>query len=398
MTQKLYYFDAYMSEFSANVISCDATEKGFAVVLDKTAFFPEGGGQPADTGFINSASVIDVQEVDGVIYHYCSEEFEAGENVGCSIDFDRRFLNMQLHSGEHVFSGYIHQLTGFDNVGFHMGESAVTVDFNGVVTPEVLSRAERLANEAVWNNLEIETIYPSEEELEEYDYRSKKEIDGQVRLVSIEDVDLCACCGTHVRYTGEIGMIKAVSMQNYKNGVRITLHAGARALENYDAINKSIRAAGALLAAKPSEVPAGVEHLLEKLNMQKAVITDLRLKLNAVKCEKIEPGTPYYLEIIAGGDAKEAQKLCDMICEKALVGAVFGESDEGVKYCIASRETDVRPIGEALNRALDGRGGGRAEMVQGSLPCNIEKAKSAWDKITSLPENPQASVPTTPAE
>ncbi|MBR4767334.1 MAG: hypothetical protein IK085_11290 [Clostridia bacterium] len=387
MTQKLYYFDAYMSEFSADVVSCEATEKGFAVVLDKTAFFPEGGGQPADTGFINSAAVIDVQEVDGIIYHYCSEEFEAGENVGCSIDFDKRFLNMQLHSGEHVFSGYIHQLTGFDNVGFHMGESAVTVDFNGVVTPEILSQAERLANEAVWNNLEIETICPADDELENYDYRSKKEIDGQVRLVRIEDADLCACCGTHVHYTGEIGMIKAVAMQNYKNGVRITLHAGARALEDYDAVNKSIRAAGALLAAKPSEVPAGVEHLLEKLDLQKAVITDLRLKLNAVKCEKIEPGTPYYLEIITGGDAKEAQKLCDMICEKALVGAVFGESDEGIKYCIASRETDVRPIGEALNNALDGRGGGRAEMVQGSLPCNIEKACKSWAKITAEPEN-----------
>ena len=383
MTQKLYYFDAYMSEFSADVVSCEATEKGFAVVLDKTAFFPEGGGQPADTGFINSAAVVDVQEVDGVIYHYCSEEFEPGENVGCSIDFDKRFLNMQLHSGEHVLSGYIHQLTGFDNVGFHMGESAVTVDFNGVVTPEILSQAERLANEAVWNNLEIETLYPSDEELENYDYRSKKEIDGQVRLVRIEDADLCACCGTHVRYTGEIGMIKAVAMQNYKNGVRITLHAGARALEDYDAVNKSIRAAGALLAAKPCEVPAGVEHLLEKLDLQKATITDLRLKLNAVKCEKIEPGTPYYLEVITGADAKEAQKLCDMICEKALVGAVFGDFTDEVKYCIASRETDVRPIGEALNSALDGRGGGRAEMVQGSLPCNIEKAKAAWEKITA---------------
>ena len=383
MTQKLYYFDAYMSEFSADVVSCEATEKGFAVVLDKTAFFPEGGGQPADTGFINSAAVVDVQEVDGVIYRCCSEEFEPGENVGCSIDFDKRFLNMQLHSGEHVLSGYIHQLTGFDNVGFHMGESAVTVDFNGVVTPEILSQAERLANEAVWNNLEIETLYPSDEELENYDYRSKKEIDGQVRLVRIEDADLCACCGTHVRYTGEIGMIKAVAMQNYKNGVRITLHAGARALEDYDAVNKSIRAAGALLAAKPCEVPAGVEHLLEKLDLQKATITDLRLKLNAVKCEKIEPGTPYYLEVITGADAKEAQKLCDMICEKALVGAVFGDFTDEVKYCIASRETDVRPIGEALNSVLDGRGGGRAEMVQGSLPCNIEKAKAAWEKITA---------------
>lgn len=381
MTQKLYYFDAYMSEFSANVISCAPTEKGFAVVLDKTAFFPEGGGQPADTGFINSASVIDVQEENGVIYHYCSEEFEPGENVACSIDFERRFLNMQLHSGEHIFSGYIHRLTGFDNVGFHMGETAVTVDFNGIVTPEILSQAERLANEAVWNNLEVETVFPSDEELVSIDYRCKKEIEGQVRLVRIEDADTCACCGTHVRYTGEIGMIKAVAMQNYKSGVRITLHAGARALENYDAVNKSLRAAGTLLAAKPGEVPAAVEHLLEKLDAQKAVITDLRLKLNAVKCEKIEPGTAYYLETIPGGDSKEAQKLCDMICEKALVGAVFCAGEDEIKYCVASRKTDVRPIGEALNKALDGRGGGRAEMVQGSLPCKLEKAVAAWEKL-----------------
>ena len=377
MTQRLYYYDAYMSEFSATVVSCKEVDGAYEVVLDKTAFFPEGGGQPADVGFINSARVFDVQERNGEIYHRCSERFAPGEDVGCSIDFERRFLNMQLHSGEHIFSGYIHQLTGFDNVGFHMGENTVTVDFNGVVSEEILAQAERLANEAIWNNIEIEAIYPNDDEIEKYDFRSKKEVDGKLRLIRIEDADLCACCGTHVHYTGEIGMVKAVAMQNYKSGVRIYLHAGARALDDYNAVNKSLRAAGALLAAKPEEVPAAIEHLLAKADARKATINELRMKINEMRCENIEEGTEYFADCIEG-DSKAAQKYCDMICNKAVIGAVFADDKGEVKYCIGSRTKDVRTLGEALNDALQGRGGGKPEMFQGSINCTKERAKEAF--------------------
>lgn len=383
MTYKLFYDSAYIREFDAEVVSCTQTENGFLVELNQTAFYPEGGGQPADTGNINDSYVTDTQEKNGIIYHLCSAPFDIGEKVHGKIDFEKRFLNMQLHSGEHILSGFINQLTGFDNVGFHMGETAVTIDFNGVVTPEILAKAQRLANETIWKNEEIEVLYPTAEELGNYNYRSKKDIQGQVRLVRIEGADLCACCGTHVSHTGEIGMVKAVSMQNYKGGVRITLHAGSRALDDYDMINRCIHESGALLAAKPYEVPQGIERLLSRCDEYKARITDLKIKYNTLRCQSIEKGTPYHLELTEGDSPDEVCKLCDIICDRADIAAVFSVCSDGTKYCIGSRTHDVRELGKAINESLNGRGGGRPEMVRGSVSANADEIKAVWKKLTA---------------
>lgn len=381
MTEKLFYLDGYLKSFTAVVTGCESKSDSFAVTLNRTAFYPEGGGQPSDTGTIGGVSVSHVSEADGEIIHLCASPLAVGEEVTGEIDFSRRFLNMQLHTGEHILSGYINQLTGFDNVGFHMGDSAVTIDFNGLVDGETLSRAEKLANRKIWEDVPVEVLYPSDDELKAIAYRSKKEIQGQVRLVRIPGADTCACCGTHVSRTGEVGLVKIVSVMNYKSGVRITLHAGERALGDYDLVNRSIREAGALLKVKPDEVPGAIEKLLEKLDGVHRELSALRGRLNEAECASIPEGTQKYITFTDGGSADEIRSLCDSICDRAVLAAVFSSSGDGFKYCIGSRTQDVRPIGKALNSALNGRGGGKPEMIQGSVSAREEDIRRFWENI-----------------
>lgn len=366
MTQRLYYDDVYIKDFTARVVSCVESGGSYEVVLDRTAFFPEGGGQPADNGFIGGAKVFDVHEKGSEVVHCCSEKCPVGAELECRIDYERRFDHMQQHTGEHIFSGFVHSVCGFENVGFHMGESSVTVDFNGVVSPEELRRIERLANEAIYKNIYVETLLPSTEELENYSYRSKKELQGQVRLVRIEGVDLCACCGTHVSRTGEVGMIKAVASAHYKSGVRIALLIGRRALADYGEKNDSVYAISNLLCAKTEEVAPAVERLREQLKTAQYEYSELKKRLFALESENASEG--FELRFDPSGSAEDARIFADMLAEKAAAAAVFSGSDgSGYKYAVVSRTEDVRPLGKELNSALGGRGGGKPEMIQGSV-------------------------------
>lgn len=378
MTERLYYIDQYIKEFEAQVISCTQGKSGYEVILDKTAFFPEGGGQPGDRGFIGGVKVLDTVEKGGEVIHICENAVEG--KVECALDFDLRFSNMQQHSGEHVFSGVLHSLCGFDNVGFHMGENCMTVDFNGVVTPEELAKIERLSNEAVYKNIPIEALYPTDEELEGYDYRSKKEIEGQVRLTKIGDVDLCACCGTHVALTGEIGIIKAVSMMNYKSGVRITLQAGRKAFEDYREKNASVYAISNLLCAKTDEVAEAVERLQARLKDADFRYNALKKELFAEKSKNASGEKCCMFD--DGASADDARIFADMLADKVGIAAVFSGNDgEGYKYAVVSRETDVREIGKALNAALSGRGGGKPNMIQGSVAAKRSEIEAFWETV-----------------
>ena len=222
MTEKLFYQDSHIAEFEAEVLSCTAAGAGYEIELDRTAFFPEGGGQYADTGMLGGVRVTDVQERDGRVLHMTDGPLDAGMRVTGRIDWEERFMKMQQHSGEHIVSGLVHARFGYNNVGFHLGTEDCTMDFGGVLTDEQLMEIEREANRAVWKNLEIEALYPTEEELKKLQYRSKIEIEGQVRIIVIPGYDVCACCAPHVKRTGEIGLIKLNHMQHYKGGVRVT--------------------------------------------------------------------------------------------------------------------------------------------------------------------------------
>ncbi len=378
MTQKLCYENQYIKDFTATVVSCTEGKRGFEVILDKTAFFPEGGGQPGDTGFIGNSEVIDTVESGEDVVHICKEAVSG--DVECRLDFDKRFSNMQEHTGEHIFSGIIHSICGCDNVGFHMGEHNVTVDFNCAVTQQQLDEAERLSNEAIYKNIPVEAIYPSDDELCNYDYRSKKEIKGQVRLTRIEGVDLCACCGTHVAFTGEVGIIKVISVMNHKSGVRVTLQIGKKALADYREKNISVHEISALLKAKTEEITPAVERVMAQLQESRYKYSLLKKEIFAVKAK--DASGEKFIAFDDGGEAEDARIFSDMLAEKCTVAAVFSGSDEnGYKYAITSRTEDVRAIGKELNSVCNGRGGGKPDMVQGSVAAKREEIESFWNKI-----------------
>mgnify|MGYP004639845147 FL=1 len=371
-TIKLYDADSHLYDFDASVISCEKTDKGFAIVLDKTAFFPEGGGQPADEGTLNGIAVTDVQIKDGVITHTTAEEIPAGSAVKGAVDSEIRFRRMQSHSGEHIVSGLIHKLFGYNNVGFHMGSEDVTLDLDGVLTREDLDKIEMLANRAVYENVNVRAEYPSPEILKDLDYRSKLDLTENVRIVTIEGYDVCACCAPHVNKTGEIGIIKLLDFLKYKGGVRIHMLCGFDALEDYNRRYKNVAAISAKLSAKQAEVYEAVERLSAELSAEKQAAGELKRQLVAMKIAALEPTDGNMVLVEKDMDmlnlrnlVNEAVQLCGGIC------AAFSGSDEnGYNYIIASKNVPLRAEAKAINAALNGRGGGKDEMIQGSAKAS----------------------------
>ncbi len=379
MTEKLFYQDSHKSEFDAEVLDCEKTEDGYAVILDRTVFFPEGGGQYADPGTLNEEEVLDVQEKDGVIRHMTRRPLNAGTKVHGRINWEERFERMQQHTGEHIISGLVHKKFGYDNVGFHLGADYCTMDFNGPITPEQLREIEWEANKAVFENLDIQILYPSKEELRDLDYRSKIEIEGQVRIVHIPGYDMCACCAPHLSKTGEIGLIKLVNMDHYKGGERIYMLCGYRALRDYRIKEENVKKISSLLCVKEYEAAEAVEHLKEDQKRLKDQLTSVQQKMLRYRALEIEidgPVTVVFDESLTGNAPREMMNL--LLDRGASVCAVFaGSDDRGYRYVIGSRTEDVRHLGKRLNERFCGRGGGKPEMVQGSLSGTEEELRKS---------------------
>ena len=376
MTEKLFYQDSHLAEFEAKVLSCmpvppdilPGRSGGYAAELDRTAFFPEGGGQYADTGVLGGVRVTDVQEKDGRILHLLESPLEPGSCVKGCIDWEERFMKMQQHSGEHIVSGLVHSTFGYDNVGFHLGSEDCTMDFNGELTKEQLVQIEQEANRAVWKNLEIQTLYPSKKELAGMEYRSKIEIEGQVRIIVVPGYDVCACCAPHVSHTGEIGLIKLTHVQRYKGGARVTMLCGGRALQDYETKQEQAGQISALLCAKENEIAEAVRHLRDEADSLKYELGEKEKKLIAAKAEMIpKDGGPVcvFTEDIAGDSMR---LLMNLVLEAGhSVCAVFhGNDSDGYRYVIGSRTQNMRELVKGFNAAFDGRGGGKPEMVQGT--------------------------------
>ncbi|MDY2653744.1 MULTISPECIES: alanyl-tRNA editing protein [Eisenbergiella] len=381
-TKRLYDENSYIREFDARVLSCEEGKNGYEVVLDETAFFPEGGGQPADQGFLNDVRVTDVRDKKDYVLHICSQSLKPGSLVHGRIDWERRFLHMQQHSGEHIFSGIVHRLHGYDNIGFHMGKDFVTVDFSGLLTEEEIAEAEKQANTVVLTNERILAEYPCARELETLEYRSKKEIDGAVRIVTVPGADVCACCGTHVKRTGEIGPIKVTSSEHYKTGIRLTLEIGWRALEDYEEKHRNVKAISALLSVKPEETAAAVQkqqELMQELRLQN---NGLKQRLFEMMVKEIPEGQEKTVIFEDGLNAVEIRKLADMLSERTGLAAVFSGSDgEGYKYVVCSRQKDAAALGKDLNRELNGRGGGKNPMIQGSVQAEKAEIREFFEKV-----------------
>ena len=263
MTERLYYVDSHRQDFTARIVSCRPAENGWAVVLDRTAFFPEGGGQPGDTGTLNGIPVTDTRELGGEILHFVTAPLAEGTVVTGALNWDRRFALMQNHSGEHIVSGTAHRLYGCDNVGFHMSGGEVIIDLSSELTEQQLDRLEEEANHVVFEDRTVRTYFPKPEVLEKIRFRSKREMTENVRLVEIENCDLCACCAPHVNHTGEIGMIRLIGAMRHRGGMRLTAVCGNNALEDYRRMSRAAEDISALLSVPRTETVRGVTRQAE---------------------------------------------------------------------------------------------------------------------------------------
>lgn len=383
MTEKLFDTDSYITEFECKVTNLYTKDGFLCLILDRTAFFPEGGGQTCDKGWLNSVNVENVQNIGGKIIHFVenSEEnvkmFTVGSVLSGKIDFEKRFSDMQQHTGEHIFSGIVHSLYGYNNVGFHLGTELVTLDFDGELKEDDICKVENLVNKAVWDNLEIRVLFPSDEELSSIDYRSKIEIEGQTRIVEIPGVDVCACCAPHVKFTGEVGIIEVVNFERYKGGTRVSILCGERALRDIRHKLNENRRISVLTKAKQSDTATAVERLLEENEKLKYEINGLNRRFLEGEAEKIQP-----TDKIVIFDSRLKDKLLSdftlSLMEKASeFVACFCPDGDVIKYCIASKTTDLRALCKELNTAFSGRGGGRPEIVQGSLTdATVEEVRA----------------------
>ena len=374
MTEKLYYTDSHIHEFSARVLSCEKAKKGFAVVLDKTAFFPEGGGQPADTGIIGPAAVRDVQEQNGEIFHYTDQALTPGEEYACALDWEQRLCRMQNHSGEHIVSGITHKLYGFDNVGFHMGAECMTIDFSGELSWEQLTEIETLANQAVRDDLPVKTCFPGPEALSQMEYRSKLELTRDVRIVEIPGTDRCACCAPHVKRTGEIGLIKLLSAERHRGGVRIELVCGMDALRECRLMQENVTAISGLLSAKRAKSAAAVERVLAEQARLKERVAELSMALARLKAERFgytEGNICVFDKVL---DEVALRELVNLLMEKCggMAGAFSGSDETGYMYIIGSKNIDLRSHSREINAAINGKGGGTAEMIRGRASTSAE--------------------------
>lgn len=367
MTEKLYDKDSHLKEFTGTVLSCERSGEKYAVTLDKTAFFPEGGGQQSDRGYIGEAYISAVQTENGEILHFADKQLYVGQAYDCKIDFDFRFRNMQNHSGEHIISGIVHRLYGFNNVGFHLG-AEMTMDFDGELTRRQLDEIEDLANKAVYENLPVKAYYPTDEELKSLDYRSKLDLKENVRIVEIKGVDVCACCAPHVKATGEIGIIKILDFEKYKGGVRLLVKCGADALRDYRGKYKSVLEISNLLSAKQPEVSAAVMKLNEQLTAEKAAAAALKKRLIAEKAAGFAPDTDKTAVFESGLDIKELQLSADALCKKAGgIRGAFSGADGSFAFAICGEEAALGDFFAKFKAEFNTRGGGRNGIRQGTV-------------------------------
>ena len=385
-TRKLYYEDVTRRSFCAVVLACEACGSAFRAALDATAFYPEGGGQPSDQGALGLARVTDVHEENGVIWHTVTTPLRVGDTVQGDLDWERRFDLMQQHTGEHIVSGIVHAQYGYDNVGFHIGADTVTVDFSGALTPQELREVERAANWVVSQGESVSVLWPTQTELAHIDYRSKKELTGAVRIVSTGSADVCACCGTHVRNCSEVGVIRLLSAQSYKGGVRVTMVCGLRAWRDYCGKCAGVDAVSALLSAKPAEIAPAVQRVLDEnaALRERCAAYEQQLAARLAQDAAARGETLLVADDAQSPDSvrRLALALCEAFADEHTVCAVFAPRGEaaggGFSYALASRAADVRELGKALNEALCGRGGGKPALVQGSAACTAAQARTFW--------------------
>jgi alanyl-tRNA synthetase len=380
-TRRLYYEDAYKKEFTAAILECREAGGGYRILLDQSAFYPEGGGQPSDTGVLGGVQVTEVHEKNGELLHYTKEPLKPGTTVEGRIDWNRRFDLMQQHSGEHMVSGVVHALYGYDNVGFHMGSDVITIDFNGMLDEEQLSDIEARVNQKIWENRPVEITYPDPDALAALDYRSKKELTGKVRIVTFPEADVCACCGTHVAAAGEIGMVKLLSVEKFREGVRVEMISGKRVLDYLNLVHEQNHRVSVKLSAKTNQTAQAVERLWEENFRLKGRVLRMEEEVFALEAAKWKNAGSVLL-FQEGLEADSLRKLTDAVMQNCGGRcAVFSKNPDGsYKYAIGENDGDLRQFTKEMNSALNGRGGGKPFFVQGSVQASEDEIRGFFEK------------------
>lgn len=380
-TRALYYEDGYLSRFTSRVVTCEPQGDAWAVTLEATAFYPEGGGQAGDTGSLNGIRVRDTQEQGDRVVHLCEGPLEPGTQVEGIIDFDRRFDLMQQHTGEHMLSGLIHRRYGYHNKGYHVGAEFVTVDFDGVIPAEDIPSLEKELNEAVWRNLPVKCWIPSPEELPNVFYRTKRALPWPVRIVEVPGCDSCACCGIHVAATGAVGIIKILNTMGFRGGTRLEMVSGQRAWAAMNDAYEQNRQVSQAFSAQLTQTGDAARRMNE-------VVSELKFKINQLQRQQITAITESYvnhgdvLHFADGLDPVLVRELADAIAEKCGgTAAVFSGTDQGgYNCCLVTRSGDLRPLGKAMNAALNGRGGGKPNCHQGKVSCTRAQIEAFFAK------------------
>ena len=372
-TRKLFYEDSHLRRFSARVTGCEEAENGYEITLDATAFYPEGGGEAPDVGKLGSANVLDVQERDGQIIHFCDGALTVGDTVEGEIDWARRFDLMQQHTGEHIVSGLLYEKFGYMNTGFHVGKDVMEVDFDGPISPEDLAELERKANEAVWANLELKCWIPTKEELSTVFYRTKRELPWPVRIVQVPGYDSCACCGVHVKRTGEIGLIKILSCVSLRGGVRLEMVCGERAYRHMAAIFEENRKVSQAFSAPMDATGIAAQKINEALAAEKSRAIGLQNQVldYIAKSYVNQESVIHFEDNLDAGAVRSLAERISSVCTGRV--AVFSGSDGRYSYCLAQPGGDLRELNKALTAAFNGRGGGKPPFQQGTVSATKEE-------------------------
>ncbi|MCR5671995.1 MAG: alanyl-tRNA editing protein [Butyrivibrio sp.] len=377
-TRELYYEDAYIKSFQAKVVSCSEGKKGgFEIILDETCFFPEEGGQTSDVGILKTADgrAVKVSHVsirEGIVIHETDEAAKEGDTVYGEIDWDHRFSNMQQHTGEHIFSGIVSSRFGFDNVGFHLSDSEVTMDYSGVLSPEDIHDIEMAVNRAIWENIPVKCEFPDADTLKDMPYRSKKELTGDVRIVTIPGYDMCACCAPHVARTGEIGILKVVGLQNYKGGVRVNILCGKRALEAICAEHDVVGSLMGMLTTSADRLVTSVQKQADENKSLKLKLSETEDRLIPYELAQIDPELSDVF-LVKSGDTSQGtiKKIVNALVSghDGYCGVFSGSDTEGYRYMImtGSAGKDLKALQERLKNGFNARGGGNNAMIQGSI-------------------------------
>ena len=384
--RKLFYEDSHLTTFTATVTGCTQVKKGFEITLDATAFYPEGGGQASDTGILGEAKVLSVREENEEVFHLCDKALEVGSAVSGEIDWNRRFDLMQQHAGEHIVSGIIHKRYGWHNVGFHIGADVVTIDFDGPVPAEDLQTIEDAANDAVWQDLPIKCWYPAQEELPTVPYRRKKDIPWPVRIVEFPGYDICACCGTHPKTTGAIGLIKLFTCVKFHEGIRIEMACGKRALSLLNAAYEQNKQVSQAFSAKIGQTGAAARRMNEALAAEKFRASALEKQLFTHIAQNYA-GKDLAVHFEKDLSPNSCRELCDAMAQVAKVAVTLSGCDEtGYCLCILSRTEDAKSLGDAAAKALNGRGGGKKEAFQGRISATQGEIENFFARNEILSE------------